>query len=161
MTSAIWRRRSISGVVALEFALIGPAFFGLLLLVLQLGFLLYAQTALDYSAKQAARQLQTGIGRTPSATSAGFRSIIFCPIVAAFLDCSRVAISVEPVADYRTEAALPPPMLNGQINASALAYDAGQSGSLMLLRAYYTPGIPTWPLNVTTIAGTAAFRNEF
>jgi hypothetical protein len=31
----------------------------------------------------------------------------------------------------------------------------------MLLQATYTPGIPLWPLNVTTLIGTAAYWNEF
>jgi hypothetical protein len=153
--------RAQAGSVAVEFALIGPTFLGLVLVVLQLGFLLFAQTALDYAAKEAARQLQTGVARTDSASETGFRSLVFCPILGVFLDCSRVVISVEPVSDYHAQSTQTPPMLNGQINPAALGYDAGQSGNLMLLRAYYTPGIPTWPLNVTTLIGTAAFRNEF
>jgi Flp pilus assembly protein TadG len=150
-----------SGSAALEFALIGPLFLGLLLAVLELGFLLYAQTALDYCAKQAGRQLQTGLSRANSTSQSGFRSDVFCPIVAAFLDCSRVVVSIGPVANYQTVAAEAIPMVNGQINSAAMAFDAGQSGSLMLLRAYYTPGIPTWPLNIPVLVGTAAFRNEF
>ena len=53
-----------AGIVALEFALIGPAFLGLMVLLFELSFLLYAQTALDFAAREAARNMfnRTGHG---------------------------------------------------------------------------------------------------
>ncbi|HEX2941582.1 MAG TPA: TadE/TadG family type IV pilus assembly protein [Rhodopila sp.] len=141
------RQNARSGTVALEFALIMTAFFGLTLLILQLGFVLYAQTAMDYAAREAARQMQTGQANPTSRS--GFQSVVFCPFLAAFLNCANVQIVLQPVTSF--QAATTP----------AAPFNAGSAGSLMLLQATYTTGLPVWPLNVMTIVGTAAYQNEF
>ena len=48
---------------------------------------------------------------------------------------------LQPVTNFQTAMASPP----------SSPFGAGSSGSLMLLQATYTPGIPLWPLNVTTV----------
>jgi Flp pilus assembly protein TadG len=153
MAEPALRRSAKAGTVALEFAMISPAFLGLLLFLFELGFLLYAQTALDYAVNQAARQLQTSQETIVNgATQAAFQSAVLCPYLSAFLACSGVVVSLQPVATFQT-ASTAPPLATSTVNP-------GVTGSLMLLRAYYTPGIPTWPLNVTTLVGTAAYLNE-
>ncbi len=141
------RHRLRSGTVALEFALTMTAFFGLTLLILQLGFLLYAQTAMDYAAREAARQMQTG--QANPASPSGFQSVVFCPFLAAFLNCANVTIVLQPVTSFQA------------VTAPSAPFNAGGANSLMLLRATYTTGLPVWPLNVMTIVGTAAYQNEF
>jgi Flp pilus assembly protein TadG len=143
-----WRRDN-AGIVALEFALIGPALLGLLVLLLELSFLLYAQTALDFAARAAGRSMSTG--QATAANQSGFQSLVFCPFLTPFLPCSGISVVLQPVANFQTAMASTP----------ASPFASGGSGSLMLLQATYTPGIPLWPLNVTTLIGTAAYWNEF
>jgi len=140
-----WRTAN-AGTVAVEFALIGSAFFGLLLLIFQLGFLLFAQTALDYAAKQAARQMQTGQANPPDRS--GFQSLVFCPFLSSFLNCANVTIVLQPVTSFQS------------VTPPASPYDAGGANGLMLLQATYTTGLPLWPLNVLKMVGTAAYQNE-
>lgn len=140
-------RGSRSGTTTLEFALIAMPLFGFLLMILQMGFILYAQSALDYAAMATARQMQTGQA-TPANQSA-FRSAVFCPNLAAFLNCANVALALEPVTSFQN------------VTTPTSSYAAGGANSLMLLRATYTTGLPIWPLNVLTIVGTAAYLNEF
>jgi len=147
------RRAATAGTVALEFALIGSAFLGLLIFVFELGFLLYAQTALDFGVKEAARQMQTGQQTIANgASQALFLTQVLCPALGALLLCSGVVVSLQPVSTFQT-ATNPPPLSTATINP-------GVTGGLMLLQAYYTPTIPIWPLNVTLLIGTAAYLNE-
>jgi Flp pilus assembly protein TadG len=149
------RRVTVAGTVALEFALIGSAFFGLLLFVFELGFLLYAQTALDYAVKEAARQMQTGQQTIANgALQTLFQFNVFCPFLGGLLPCSGVVVTLQPVNTFQIAISPPKPPFN------TITVNPGVSGSLMLLQAYYTPTIPTWPLNVTTLVGTAAYLNE-
>jgi Flp pilus assembly protein TadG len=143
-----WRRDN-AGVVAIEFALIGPALLALLLGLLELSFILYAQTALDHAARQAARNMATG--QSHPTDQSGFQSLVFCPYFSPFLSCSGVTVVLQPVTDFQAAMTATP----------ASPFASGSSGSLMLLQATYTPGIPLWPLNRTRLVGTAAYWNEF
>ncbi len=147
-TLSRWRNAT-AGVVALEFALLAPAIFGLLLLMLEMGFLLYAQTALDFAAREAARNMSTGQATATNQT--GFQSLVFCPFLAPMLSCAGVTVVLQPVTNFQTALASTP----------SSPFASGNSGSLMLLQATYTSKIPLWPLNVTTLIGTAAYWNEF
>ncbi len=147
------RRSARAGTTAVEFAIIGPAFLGLLLFVFELGFLLYAQTALDYAVKQAARQMQTGQQTIANgAAQTLFVDQVLCPMLSNFLSCANVVVTLQPVTTLQTPIA-PAPALTGTVNP-------GVRGSLQLLHAYYKPDIPIWPLNVTSLVGTAAYLNE-
>ena len=156
MNTTLRHRTGQTGSVAVEFAMVGSAFIGLMMLVFQLGFLLYAQVALDYAVKEAARQMQTGQQQqtiTNPAAQKSFQSLVFCPLLSPFLPCTGVVVTLQPVNSFQM-ATNPPPDASASINP-------GGSGSLMLMQAYYTPNIPTWPLNVTLLIGTAAYLNEF
>lgn len=149
------RRGATAGVVALEFALIGSLFLGLLLFIFELGFLLYAQTALDFAVKEAARQMQTGQQTIANGTSqSSFQSVVLCPFLSGLLSCSNVVVTLQPVNTFQASVTPPAPPY------SNITVDPGVSGNLMLLEAYYTPNIPIWPLNVTRLTGTAAYLNE-
>jgi Flp pilus assembly protein TadG len=148
--TAAWRGRSATaGMVTLEFALIGFGFIGLLTLMMEMGFLLYAQTALDYAAREAARSMGTGQA-TPS-NQTGFQSVVVCPFLSPLLSCNGVTVVLQPVTNFQTAMTTVP----------ASPFAAGVSGSLMLLQVTYTSTIPLWPLNVTQLVGTAAYWNEF
>ncbi len=152
------RRAARAGTVAIEFALIGMSFIGLLMLIFQLGFLLYAQTALDYAVKQTARQLLTGQKSIASgATQASFQSGLFCQYLAGFLPCSNVVVTLQPVSGFQSAPLTPTQLAQNRTPT----VNPGTSGSLVLMQAYYTPGILNWPLNIPFLVGTAAYRNEF
>ena len=70
-----------------------------------------------------------------------------------FLACAGVVVTLQPVTTFQTATTPPASGTNPTVNP-------GVSGNLMLLHAFYTPGIPLWPLNVTTLVGTAAYLNE-
>ena len=134
------------------------SFIGLLMLIFQLGFLLYAQTALDYAVKQTARQLLTGQKSIASgATQAAFQTTLFCQYLAGLLPCSNIVVTLQPVSGFQASPLTPAQVAQNKTPT----VNPGTSGSLVLMEAYYTPGILNWPLNVTMLIGTAAYRNEF
>jgi Flp pilus assembly protein TadG len=144
-----------SGNVAVEFALIGPTLLALLMFIVELGYLLYAQTALDYGVKETARLLQTGQTTATNGTSqASFQATVLCPTLGKFLPCSNITVVLKPVTTFQL-ATIPP-----TTPASTATVNPGVSGNLVLLQAFYTPTIPLWPIDVTTLVGTAAYVNE-
>ncbi len=129
-----------TAMVALEFALVGSAFLGLVLFVIFLGYRLYVQIALSYALGELARLLSVNRTQTLSQSETQFQSSTFCPQMASFLACSNLAISLQPVADY---SALPQaPVIGGASNP----FGPGQDGSLMLLQVSYQMPVFGWIL---------------
>ncbi len=153
------RRGRRSGATALEFALVGSLLLGLTIFVLQLGYLLYAQTALDYATQSAARAVQTG-NTGDHVTAQAFQTNVFCMALGGLLPCSDIALSLRPVSNYLNATDLGPPITNGQLDPGALQFDPGQASSLMLLQAVYVLHGLSWPLAVQPLVAAAAFRNE-
>lgn len=125
------------GAAALEFAVTGAVFFGMALFVVALGFRLYVNVALDYAASRAARLLAVDSNQTLSSNAATFQVVTFCPLLSAFLSCSDITISLQPVTDYAGGSQIggssPPP------------FNPGQGGSLMLLQVSYGGPTISWP----------------
>jgi Flp pilus assembly protein TadG len=156
MTASSPRRSPTSGAVALEFGLLAVAFVGLLLGVLEMGFLMFAQISLDYATATAAREMFTGqVSVTTGATQSAFQSADFCSYLNPLITCSGVLIVLQPVTNYQTSLA------SQTAPTSSTTVNPGGPGSLMMLEAFYTPGLAVWPLNVTTLTSTAAFVNEY
>ena len=79
----------------------------------------------------------------------------FCSYLNPLIACSGVLIVLQPITNYQTS-------LTGEAApTSSTTVNPGGPGSLMMLQAFYTPGIALWPLNVTTLTSTAAFVNEY
>ena len=150
------RRSSRAGTVALEFGLLATAFVGLLLGVLELGFLMFAQISLDYATATAARELFTGqVSVTAGTSQAAFQAVDFCSYLNPLVACSGVLIVLQPITNYQAS-------LVGQVApTSSTTVNPGGPGSLMMLEAFYTPGISIWPINLPTLTSTAAFVNEY
>ena len=150
-----------SGAAALEFALVCLPFVALLVGSLSVAFDLYVQFALDYALQQAVRQVQLGLVPATT-TSADFAGNVFCPVFVVFAPCTAVIVSVQPVADYFSAAAVTavvPPT----------AFCVGQPGQLMYARAVYQApllgpfyaAIGTSPgTDGNTIVSASAFANE-
>lgn len=161
--------RSRRASTSLEFAIAGPAFLLMMIAAAELGFTLFAQSALDNAARASARLLQTN---TAPKDGKGVQTVSICPYLSMFLDCSRVYVGLVPVGDFTTDGGLGPLIVNGAISNSATQVNAGQGSSLMLLRATYlapalisqlVPGTAAalGGSTVYPVVSSVAFRNEF
>jgi Flp pilus assembly protein TadG len=145
-------RQRRADTVAVKFALVSLAFIGLMLFVLQLGFRLYAQIALDYATSRAARLLQIDAPQTLAASRNTFQTTTFCPLLAPMLSCANVLIALRPVAqDYLNDSQVNPPATSGTLTQPA-TFSPGTSGALMLLQVTYLGPAMTWPLNLGPVA---------
>ena len=121
-----------------------------------LGFRLYTEAALEYATSHAARLLAVDTTRSRSSNAASFQAVTFCPLLAPFLSCNNVTVSLQPCSpDFRTgctaSASARPPFTNGG------------SGSLMLLQARYSLPTSGWLMNFqgTTVTVKYAYQNEY
>lgn len=156
-----WRRfsRDRRGVTALEFGIVGLAFFGLVLFTISLGFRLYVQVALDYAASRAARLLAVNSNQNLSQNATNFQSVTFCPNL--FLPCTGLRISLTSVTDYRNAAP--------DTGSGTPPFSPGGSGSLMLLRVTYRMPALGWPSPAggpaggfgPTVTASYPYQNEY
>ena len=123
--------RDRRGTVTLELA---AALVPLLVLgVMEIGYDLFVQEALDSAVNTAARLVFTG-QQTGQQGYAAFVQNAVCPAVANILECRFVYVNVQPVpagADYYT---MVPPALSPGANTVC----TGSAGQFMLLQAWYT-----------------------
>ncbi len=70
---------SADAVSGIEFAMLAPVFFALLLEVMQLGMYFYTSAAVDYATNKAARRILTGAVQNASETRAQFIAGEVCP----------------------------------------------------------------------------------
>ncbi len=156
------------GGAALEFALVAAPFIGFVLGLAAVAFNIYLQFVLDYSLRNAARQVQLG-AVAASTTAADFTANVFCPIFGRFVACTGIVMTMEPVSDYLNAAVVAPPAA-GSLGSSA-GFCPGRPGQLMFARAVYlaTPISRFWPYateavvggaDYTVLVSTAAFANE-
>ncbi|MEJ0027977.1 MAG: TadE/TadG family type IV pilus assembly protein [Rhizomicrobium sp.] len=163
------RDDSRKGSAALEFGIIAPVFFILLLGIVENGVIFFAGSTLQYATDNAARYVRTGQAQAASMTQAQFRTRI-CNDIAPLLACdSNLQIDMQAYAGYGGATFSPPTDANGNVNPNLSHYQPGVACNVVLVRAFYTwkvltPGLSVFLTNITggyhLITATAAFRNE-
>lgn len=163
------RRDSRKGSAALEFAIIAPVFFILLMGIIENGVIYFAGTTLQYATDNAARYVRTGQAQAASMSQTQFRTMI-CNDIAPMLACdSNLQIDMQSYVGYAGATFASPTDANGNLNNALNNYQPGTACNVVLVRAFYTwkvltPGLSVFLTNITggyhLISATAAFRNE-
>jgi Flp pilus assembly protein TadG len=158
------------GAVAIEFAMISPLFFGILLAILETGILFLHNTAMTEGVKEASRVIMTGqVANAGSASSkfAAFKTA-FCDQTDWLIKCDSVRFDVRAFTVFGANM-MKSPIVNGALDASRLAFDPGKPCQIVVVRAYYemtafTAFIRKDVSNLGSgnvlLAGSAAFKNE-
>lgn len=182
-----FRRRGTDGSAAIEFAFVAPIFFALMLGILQLGIMIFAQFTLQNAVTDAARLIRTGQaynidpktaaacmgGATPGnydSQQAWFNGQICC-YVSDLLNCPSLMITVAKASSFGSGYGA-----YSGIADNAADYAPGGACDVVLVRASYPfpiwfPGLAqllggNWTFadvaggSTHTISGTSAFRNE-
>jgi Flp pilus assembly protein TadG len=153
---------------AVEFGLLAAPFVAGLFAILQTAMVFFAGQTLETAAAASARLIFTGQAQTSGWSAAQFKSQV-CNQIHGVFNCSNgVYVDVETYPSF-TAVNLGMPITNGNFNTSALGYNPGGPGDIVMLRLYYQYpvyvnllGFNLSNLNggLNLFAATAVFRNE-
>jgi len=168
-----------SGIAAIEFAVLLPAFAGLIYMIAQIGLYFYFSTTLYYVTQKATRQILTGGVANLGYTAAQYRTNILCPLLltASYgsMPCGNIITNIEVVPSWSgytsggfysltnittnpsnplgyTMTGLTAPTMNNNNTSFCI----GSPGSIVIAQVYYAMpvlGIPAMLANVTTFNG--------
>jgi Flp pilus assembly protein TadG len=156
------------GATAVEFALIAPAFIGLLIAIFETTQFLYVQANLQAAATEAARLFMTGQAQNSNMTPAQVQAAI-CPSVQALINCSNLIINVESSSSATGLSTSTPQMYNAQGQLTQGNFTLGASGDLMVVMVGYPLPVVAGPLGfflnsngngTAAVWGVAAFKVE-
>jgi Flp pilus assembly protein TadG len=158
-----------SGSAAIEFALIAPVLFILIMGIIEAGIIFLGQFMLQNAVDDAARLIRTGQVATDSMTKTQFRTYI-CNKVSPLLACDgNMQIDVESYSAFSALSYAAPLKSDGTLDSSLDNYSVGDVCSVVLVRAFYTWSVATplltpFLVNMANskhlMAAASAFRNE-
>jgi Flp pilus assembly protein TadG len=168
--------RDNKGATAVEFALIAAPFLGLLVGLVQVFLIFFAQSVLQNAVRMSTRQILTGQTQTQDASlsstaaAAAFHQIV-CNNANVLFTCAGLMVDVE-VANNWSSANVAMPALtydgNGNVN-NTWQFNPGNAGDIVVVRVMYL-----WPVffgslgfnwanqanGTREIMASAAFQNE-
>jgi Flp pilus assembly protein TadG len=160
--------RQQDGAAAVEFALVAAPFLALTFAILETAFVFFASQTLEATAADSARLIMTGQAQTGGFSQADFKTAV-CARVYGLFDCAN-GLTVD-VKTYSSFAAVnnTPPVTNGQLVTTNMAYNPGGPGCIEVVSLYYQ-----WPIYVSMfsdnlsnlngnkrlLVATSVFRNE-
>ena len=156
------------GATAVEFALIAPAFFGLLIAVFETALFLFAQMNLQTAANQAGRYFMTGQAQNGGWTASTIQTNV-CPTIQALLTCGNVQVVVQNYASFAAANTSAPQLYSNGQPVTTFAYNPGTPGEVMVVQLVYQWSVVSGPLGfvlsnlpngAAEIVGVAAFRVE-
>ena len=152
----------------IEFALLAAPFVAALFGILQIALVFFAGQTLETAASTSARLIFTGQAQTQGWSASQFKSQVCNQIHGIFNCSSGVYVDVETYPSFAA-ANLGVPVSNGNFNTSALGYNPGGPGDIVVLRLYYKYPVYMNLLgfNLSNVNGgydlfaaTAVFKNE-
>jgi Flp pilus assembly protein TadG len=173
------RADAIKGSAAIEFALIAPVFFILLMGTIETGVIFFAQSTLQNAVNDTARLVRTGQtgcyttsgGNCVAMTQAQFRTQLCSEASALLQDCNGASLQFDVTAypSGFSNASNSSPLDGGGNLPTLTVFNVGSACDVVLVRAFYkwqvfTPGLAFFLQNVAggyhLVSTAAAFRNE-
>lgn len=164
--------RRQDGAAAVEFALVALPFLALIFAIVETALVFFASQSLEAAASESARLVMTGQAQSAGYTQKTFKDDVVCGYLKAgisLFDCEH-GVQVD-VKSYSSFAAInsTPPVKDGKLDTTNLAYTPGKAGDIVVVRLYYQ-----WPIYVSLLGNslanlnggyrllvaTAVFRNE-
>lgn len=160
--------RAREGVTAVEFAMVAPIFFALLLAIFETAFAMLSSQLIETATVDASRLILTGQAQTQKMTKDTFKEAV-CSMLPPFIDCSgKVYIDVQKLTSYDIDNAT-----EGDLDPSGFKFITGGPEDIVMVRIYYkwTGLIPSVMKNFgldlsnqsdgsTLETATMVFRNE-
>ncbi len=152
-----------------EFALLATPFFMLIFGIFEIGLIFLVSTTLENAITASGRQIRTGELQAAGTSASQFKTSICNNMSWLGSNCtSNLNVDVRTYASF-AGVSPPNPVVNGAVNPAAMTFTPGNSGDIVVVRAYYTWSVITPLLNPTLvnlagnkhlITATIAFRNE-
>lgn len=165
------------GAAAIEFAIVAPALFALLLAILYTALIFLAQQMLETASQSASRLLLTGAAQTmkmsngdngmsaadfknaicygASGTDANGQAVTIARLLPPMLSCSRLTVNVTTATSYNLKSIVAPTFTydsNGKVTSTGTGYNpqSGGSGqsSIVVLQLIYLWPTGTGPLGL-------------
>ena len=136
--SALLRRfvRHRKATTSVEFGLLAAPFLALSFATLQTAIIFFAGQALETAAATSSRLILTGQAQTQGWTAAQFKQQV-CSTITGLFNCqSGVYVDVETYSTFAA-ANLGMPVINGNFQTSAMGYNPGGPGDIVVVRLYY------------------------
>ncbi|GBE44811.1 TadE-like protein [bacterium BMS3Bbin10] len=160
-------RADSSGVTAIEFGIVAAPFFALMVALIEVSLVFFANFTLENAVDKASRLIRTGQAQTQGLSEAQFKQSI-CDGVTGVYDCmGGLKLDVLRFDDF-TGINLPDPLDgNGELRTN-FSFDPGASSDVVVVRAFYEwnlianfpGGLGNMPGGGRLLVATAAFRNE-
>ena len=113
-------------------------FLVLVLGIMELGYDLYVQAALDNAVQTAARSVQVGsVKGTSGETSAQFVASAVCPAIGGRLDCDLLIVGVKTIPSGSNYYNDPNPLTLLNASSGSGSICTGHGGQLLILQAWY------------------------
>ena len=173
------RADSNKGSAAIEFAMVAPIFFVLLMGTIEAGVMFFAQSALQNALNDTARLVRTGQtacyttsnGNCVAMTQAQVQAKICSEVSGLLMNCSsgNLQFDVNAYPSGYSAASNSSPLDGGNNLKNLTTFNVGQACDVVLVRAFYkwpvfTPGVGYFMSNMAgnyhLLATAAAFRNE-
>jgi Flp pilus assembly protein TadG len=160
--------RQSDAMTTVEFGLLLTPFVAGLFAILQTAMTFFAGQTLETAAAASARLIQTGQAQVNGWSAQQFKTQVCNQIHGIFSCNSGVYVDVETYPSFAS-ISLGLPVTNGVFNSSALGYNPGGPGDIVMLRLYYQYPVYVNLLgfNLSTLKGglnlfaaTAVFKNE-
>ncbi len=145
-----------SGVTAVEFALVGLPFLIMIIGIIEMAMMFTAQSLLEASTAQAARQIRTGAVQQGGGEEAFTDAI--CDFASIFIPCDEIQYQVVSMEDFGEAEEFPPPSYDEDGNLEDQGFDPGGVSDVVMIRTSYTYPIKTPMMQVLLTNNDGASR---
>jgi Flp pilus assembly protein TadG len=160
--------RCRQGSPAVEFALVAAPFVALMVAIMQVGLIYFAQESLESAVEQTARLVLTG--QSGSMTQSQFATAL-CNNSPGLFTCANFMIDLQPATSFAAANVSQPTLTfngSGQVT-NTWQYNTGNPGDIMVMRVMYEWPVFLGPLgfnlsnepnSMLLMMATSVFRNE-
>ena len=162
--------RDTRGSLVIEYALLGPVLFALIIATIQTALVFIAQQGLESDAQNAARLIMTGQTQQAGMTAAQFKTAA-CNALPPFLSCGNLYIDVSTASSFSAANTGAPTITydsHGNVT-NGFNFSPGSQGSIVVLRLMYMWPVTAGPLGFDLsnqpghnrmLVATSVFKSE-
>lgn len=160
-------RKDESGATAIEFGIIALPFFALMVAIIEVALVYFANFSLENGVDQAARLIRTGQAQQQGFSVSQFKQSV-CENVSGIGDCvGGLKVDVQRFDSFTGISLDDPLTADGELRDD-FGFDPGSGGDVVVVRAFYEwdlianlpGGLGNMPSGARLLAAVATFRNE-